>query len=215
MFCENCGTELADTATFCSNCGNRVGVNRKKNIYIALVLTFILTGLGSIYAGNVKKGLMLLVFRLLFAVLGVFLSIFFVFSVLVWAYAFYEVYKDVQIANGHANPKLLDDFNSWDQNRKIIAILIALIILIVTVGGCVSLLTMDTYSPSHSNTHYYDVGSGSSSGSYSHSSHSSHYGGVDTSPNTIAKNDPDWYYDHYEYGDNPDIDDYLESQGYD
>ena len=83
MFCENCGTELADTATFCSNCGNRVGVNRKKNIYIALVLTFILTGLGSIYAGNVKKGLMLLVFRLLFAVLGVFLNIFFVFSVLV------------------------------------------------------------------------------------------------------------------------------------
>ena len=50
MFCENCGTELADNATFCSNCGNRVGVNRKKNIYIALVLTFILTGLGSIYA---------------------------------------------------------------------------------------------------------------------------------------------------------------------
>ena len=74
---------------------------------------------------------------------------------------------------------------------------------------------MDTYSPSHSNTHYYDVGSGSSSGSHSHSSHSSHYGGVDTSPNKIAKNDPDWYYDHYEYGDNPDIDDYLESQGYD
>ena len=144
-----------------------------------------------------------------------FLSIFFVFSVLVWVYAFYEVYKDVQIANGHANPKLLDDFNSWDQNRKIIAVLIALIILIVTVGGCISLLTMDTYSPSNSNTHYYDVGSGSSSGSYSHSSHSSHYGGVDTSPNTIAKNDPDWYYDHYEYGDNPDIDDYLESQGYD
>ena len=71
MFCENCGTELADDATFCSNCGNRVRANRKKNIYIALVLTFILTGLGSIYAGNVKKGLMLLVFRLLFAVLGV------------------------------------------------------------------------------------------------------------------------------------------------
>ena len=215
MFCENCGTELADNATFCSNCGNRVGEIKKKNIYIALVLTFILTGLGSIYAGNVKKGLILLVARLLFAVLGVFLSIFFVFSVLVWAYAFYEVYKDVQIANGHANPKLLDDFNRWDQNRKIIAILIALIILIVTVGGCVSLLTMNSYSPSHSNTHYYDVGSGSSSGSYSHSSHSSRYGGVDTSPNTIAKNDPDWYYDHYEYGDNPDIDDYLESQGYD
>ena len=215
MYCENCGTELADNATFCSNCGNRIRANRKKNIYIALLLTFILTGLGSIYAGNVKKGVILLALRLFFAALGVFLTIFFVFSVLVWAYAFYEVYKDVQMANGYANPKLLDDFNSWDQNRKIITILIALVILIITLGGCISLLTMNSYSPSHSNTHCYDVGSGSSSGSYSHSSHSSHYGGVDTSPNTIAKNDPDWYYDHYEYGDNPNIDDYLESQGYD
>ena len=49
---------------------------------------------------------------------------------------------------------------------------------------------------------------------YPSSGSSSHYG-VDTSPSTIARNDPDWYYDHYEYGDNPKIDDYLESQGYD
>ena len=77
MYCENCGTELADNATFCSNCGNRIRANRKKNIYIALLLTFILTGLGSIYAGNVKKGVILLALRLLFAALGVFLTIFF------------------------------------------------------------------------------------------------------------------------------------------
>ena len=38
---------------------------------------------------------------------------------------------------------------------------------------------------------------------------------VDNSPSKIARNDPDWYYDHYEYGDNYAIDDYLESQGYD
>ena len=215
MFCENCGTELADDATFCSNCGNRVRANRKKNIYIALVLTFIITGLGSIYAGNVKKGLILLAARLLFALLGGFLSIFLVFSLLVWAYAFYEAYKDIQIANGHANPKLLDDFKGWDQNRKIIAILIAVIILFVIAVGSISVFVVENYTPSNSNTHYYDVGSGSSSGSYSHSSHSSHYGGVDDSPRTIARNDPDWYYDHYEYGDNPDIDDYLESEGYD
>lgn len=119
MFCDNCGTELADNATFCSNCGNRVGANKKKNIYIALVLTFILTGLGSIYAGNIKKGLILLAARLFFAFLGGYLSIFLVFSLLVWAYAFYEVYKDVQIANGHANPKLLDDFKGWIRTKRL------------------------------------------------------------------------------------------------
>ena len=38
--------------------------------------------------------------------------------------------------------------------------------------------------------------------------------GVDDSPYTLAKNDPDWYYDHYDYGDYDEIDEYLESQGY-
>ena len=39
--------------------------------------------------------------------------------------------------------------------------------------------------------------------------------GIDDSPSIIAKRDPDWYYDHYDYGDNDKIDEYLESQGYD
>lgn len=209
MFCDKCGAELPDEAAFCSNCGNHVKAKKNKNIYIALILTFILTGLGSIYAGNRKKGLILLITRIAFAVIGVFIGIFFVFSVLVWAYAFYETYKDVQIANGHQDPKLLNDFKTWDQNHKIIAILIVCIILIITVSGCFSFLATDTTPTSDSGTHYYVSSSGSSSDG------SSHYGGVDTSPSTIAKNDPDWYYDHHEYGDNPEIDDYLESQGYD
>lgn len=210
MFCDNCGTELADDATFCSNCGNQVKTKNNKKIYIALILTFFITGLGSIYAGNKIKGLILLILRIVFAILGLFISIFFLFSVLVWTYAFYETYRDVQITNGHYNPKLINDFKTWNQNNKIIAILIICIILIFTVGGCISFLTMNNYSSSDLGTHYYTSDSGSSG-----SGGSSHYGGVDTSPNTIAKNDPDWYYDHYEYGDNPDIDDYLESQGYD
>ena len=214
MFCDKCGTELADDATFCSNCGNQVkakGNKSNKNIYVALILTFLLTGLGSIYAGNTKKGLTLLILRIALAVIGVFISIFFVFSVLVWAYGFYEAYRDVQIANGHQNPKLLNDFKTWNQNNKIIAILIICIILIFTVSGCASIFTEDNYygdtGPQYPVSH--------SGGSSSSGSSSSHYGGVDTSPSTIAKNDPDWYYDHYEYGDNPEIDDYLESQGYD
>lgn len=55
----------------------------------------------------------------------------------------------------------------------------------------------------------------SSGSSSSASSGSSHYGGVETSPYHLAKNDPGAYYDHYEYGDNYEIDDYLESQGFD
>lgn len=55
----------------------------------------------------------------------------------------------------------------------------------------------------------------SSGSSSSGSSSGGHYGGVDTSPYHLAKNDPGAYYDHYEYGDNYKIDDYLESQGFD
>ena len=55
----------------------------------------------------------------------------------------------------------------------------------------------------------------SSSTSSSYNGGSSHYGGVNGYPHTVAKNDPDWYYDHYDYGDYDKIDEYLESQGYD
>ena len=210
MYCDNCGRELADDEEFCSNCGTSIK-SKHKNIYVALILTFILSGLGSVYAGNMRNGAILIAMRIGTAIIGVTISsIFLVFSVLVWAYAFYEAYNDVQIANGRKKPKLTNDFKSWNQNRKIIAILIIAIILIFTVSGCYSLLNMNNNSSGGSNTHYYGIGSGGSS-----SSHSSHYGGVDTSPQTIAKKDPDWYYDHYEYGDNDEIDEYLESQGFD
>lgn len=204
MFCDNCGCKLADNATFCSKCGKKI---KNKNIYIALILTFILTGLGSIYAENTKKGLALLVLRVLFAALAFFSNIFGILSVLVWVYGFYEVYNDVQIANRNSSPNLINDFKNWNQQNKIIAILIICAILILTLNSFTIFSSTDSYYTDDSDT--------SSYGSYSYDSYPSHYRGVDTSPDTLAKNDPDSYYDYYEYGDNPDVDDYLESEGYD
>jgi hypothetical protein len=55
-----------------------------------------------------------------------------------------------------------------------------------------------------------------SSSSYgSTSSGSDHYHTVLDDRYTMSRNDPGSYYDHYEYGDNYDIDDYLESEGFD
>lgn len=195
MFCDNCGCELADDTTFCSKCGKRIKT-KSKNIYLALILTFFITGLGSVYAGNIKKGLVLFLARMGFILLGSFISnLFIMISILIWAYAFYEAYKDVQVVNGDVNI------------NKTIAILITCIILFVVVFGCVGLVIVDNYSPEDlSNYHHHTSSS---------SSHSSHYGGVDTSPDKIAKNDPDSYYDYYEYGDNDKIDEYLESEGFD
>lgn len=105
------------------------------------------------------------------------------------------------------SPNLINDFKNWNQQNKIIAILIICAILILTLNSLISFSSTDSYSPGDSAT--------SNHVSYSYDSYPSHYGGVDTSPDTIAKNDPDSYYDYYEYGDNPDVDDYLESEGYD
>ena len=41
-----------------------------------------------------------------------------------------------------------------------------------------------------------------------------HYKSPKMSPYEMARNDPDWYYDHYDYGDNADLDEYLYDQGY-
>lgn len=119
----------------------------------------------------------------------------------------YEVYNDVQIANRNSSPNLINDFKNWNQQNKIIAILIICAILILTLNSLITFSSTDSYPSDDSDTSNYV--------SYSYESPSSHYRGVDTSPDTLAKNDPDWYYDHYEYGDNPDVDDYLESEGYD
>lgn len=52
--------------------------------------------------------------------------------------------------------------------------------------------------------------------SYGYSSSSSdHYHTVVPDRYSLSRSDPGAYYDHYEYGDNYEIDDYLESEGYD
>lgn len=213
MYCEKCGTKLEDGAKFCPNCGHKTKAkNKNKNIYLALILTFILTGLGSIYAGNTNRGLRLLGLRILFIALGVFVNFLLIISLLVWAYGFWAAYQDVEKANGRQNPNLISDYKNMNPKSQKIAIVIAVIVIIFTIIGTASVLIVDSYDTSSSGSHYYT--SSSPSSSHSSSSHS-HYGGVDTSPSTIAKNDPDWYYDHYEYGDNDKIDEYLESQGFD
>lgn len=55
----------------------------------------------------------------------------------------------------------------------------------------------------------------SSSPSSYYSGGSSHYHTVVPDRYTLSRSDPGAYYDHYEYGDNYEIDDYLESEGYD
>ncbi|MBR2557199.1 MAG: hypothetical protein IKE95_02330 [Methanobrevibacter sp.] len=46
------------------------------------------------------------------------------------------------------------------------------------------------------------------------SHHTTHHYGSKSDQWDMAINDPDWYYDHYDYGDDGDIDDYLDEYYY-
>lgn len=104
--------------------------------------------------------------------------------------------------------------------KWILVILIALF-LISSISGILndhdsSSSTNYDFNISHDNDDSNDISHDYKNNSNIESDYNSNknYEGVDDSPYEIAKNDPDWYYDHYDYGDYDEIDEYLESQGY-
>ena len=79
MYCSQCGTENVDAARFCKSCGKSLaavsppapappppaGTGEKsyaagKSPGVALVLSALIVGLGQLYNGDVKKGLLML-----------------------------------------------------------------------------------------------------------------------------------------------------------
>ena len=73
----------------------------EKNMIIALVLSFIWSGLGLIYAGDVQKGIILAVIAIIAEVLFLYVSqIFGIIVFIIWIYSMYATYKEVQAVNG-------------------------------------------------------------------------------------------------------------------
>ena len=104
-YCSNCGSEIDFKAEICPKCGVRqtsAGTSSDKNEILALILSFILPGLGHFYLGLPKKGAILLVL----AIIGVFLFVFPYLIVLV--YTMYDAYKSATLlAQGqHVEDKL-------------------------------------------------------------------------------------------------------------
>lgn len=188
MFCENCGAEIPDGATFCSSCGSKVenkivkSAKSEKNMILALIISFILTGLGIAYAGNMKKGIVLFVVGLIFNILGFGIPICSVIGILIWLYGMYETYNEVKRANGDSNPNLLEDWQGFDSNKKIGTGIVAAVILLIAIVGIFgafsphdnsshdsSSSSLDTSSPTL-NTSTQSVSSSSSSSDSSSSS---------------------------------------------
>lgn len=68
-----------------------------KNLAIALILSFIWSGLGLIYAGDMKKGIILAVLAVVFYLLMIFINPIFGIAVFIfWIYSLYATYKEVK-----------------------------------------------------------------------------------------------------------------------
>jgi ribosomal protein L40E len=237
MFCDKCGAENPDDATFCGQCGHKFKVNVKsdvkheKNTILALVISFLLTGLGIAYAGNVKKGILLFIGGLIFTILALAVPVCTVIAVIIWVYALYETYNEVKRAQGVANPNLIEDFKSWDSSKKAAGIIVAIIILFIVVASVFSAFAprhdYSSYSDDYSTSDYSGgisssgSSSSSSSGSYSSSSNGrdveSHYEGDAGSADTYGTVYDDGSVEshqsgHTDYGDYQ-IDSYMDSNG--
>lgn len=73
----------------------------EKNMIAALIISFIFTGLGIAYAGDIKKGVGLFAAAIILNILGMLVSgIFSYISIIVWAVGLYLTYQEVKLVNG-------------------------------------------------------------------------------------------------------------------
>ena len=120
MFCPHCGAENSDSATFCSKCGKEFSTeieksnkslaanDGSKSMFLAMLLSFLFTGIGIAYAGKIEKGLIYfgigLVLNILFMSISSALGIF-VFAF--WIFSLYVTYKEVK---GEEAPSIIEQY---------------------------------------------------------------------------------------------------------
>lgn len=120
-FCANCGFEMPKSTKFCPECGsstdsapkvvnnvNNSVVSSDKNPVLAAILSFLIVGLGQIYLGLNKKGIILFVAAVISGFLML-VIIGWITWLLVWGYAIYDAYNSAEkMCNGIAVEDTID-----------------------------------------------------------------------------------------------------------
>ncbi|MCX6677704.1 MAG: zinc ribbon domain-containing protein [Methanothrix sp.] len=103
-FCTNCGSVIDIKAVVCPKCGVRqsgsMGFVGEKNPAIAALLSFLVVGLGQVYAGKPKRGIVLFAASVVFVIAG-FLVVPILAALACWIGSIYDAYK---IAEGEPGP---------------------------------------------------------------------------------------------------------------
>ena len=103
-FCQYCGAEIDARAEICPKCGVRVAApspvvyEAGKTPVLALILSFLLPGLGQIYNGQAGKGVLMIFAAIVCAVLTLFIIGFFLYLI-VWIYGMFDAYVTAEAYN--------------------------------------------------------------------------------------------------------------------
>ena len=120
-FCANCGFEMPKSTKFCPECGTSTDgvpqpvkstdnaiMNSDKSPGLAALLSFLIIGLGQVYIGLTKKGIMLFIAAIISGVLMM-IVIGWITWLIVWAYAIYDAYNSAEkMRNGIAVEDTID-----------------------------------------------------------------------------------------------------------
>ena len=121
QFCANCGFEMPQSTKFCPECGtstdgvaqavkntNNAVINPDKSSGLAALLSFLIIGLGQVYIGLTKKGIILFIAAIISGVLMM-VIIGWITWLIVWGYAIYDAYNSAEkMKNGIAVQDTID-----------------------------------------------------------------------------------------------------------
>lgn len=95
-YCSSCGEIIKKEAEICPKCGIRLKQQeqkkQQKSSGVAVILSFLIPGVGQIYCGRVGKGILLILFSFIFGILS-FILIGIPFYLALWIYSMYDAYK--------------------------------------------------------------------------------------------------------------------------
>ena len=120
-FCPNCGSQVRDGVKFCDKCGTQMPAvannqnsnldvanymaykSSEKSMAVAMLISFLLTGLGIVYAGNTGKGLLIFISSMMCTIFAWFSrpfgGIFVIISLILWIIGLILTYVEVESAN--------------------------------------------------------------------------------------------------------------------
>lgn len=126
QFCSSCGFKMPMNLKFCPQCGSPTSkaphvntvnnggnsvVNKDKNPLLAMLLSLLIVGLGQIYLGLTKKGIILFVAAVISGILTL-IIIGYVFWLLIWIYGMYDALNSAQKMQSGIAVEDTIDFNN-------------------------------------------------------------------------------------------------------